>query len=122
MPKEDEIRLRHLLATAREARSFVKGKPRRALDGNRMLALALVMDIEIIGEAAAKVSRETQAMHADIPWPDVGRYDPREGGDRPRWEQRSRTTQEQLPDACERLSQNHAPAFTAVFSIYRCGV
>ena len=33
-----------------------------------MLALALVKEIEIIGEAASKVTEECQSSHAEIPW------------------------------------------------------
>jgi uncharacterized protein with HEPN domain len=33
-----------------------------------MLVLALVKDIEIIGEAASKVSQECQNEHPQIPW------------------------------------------------------
>ncbi|KJU86505.1 hypothetical protein MBAV_001294 [Candidatus Magnetobacterium bavaricum] len=50
--REDKIRMRHLLDAAKEAISFTRGKTRRSLDKNRILTLALVKDIEIIGEAA----------------------------------------------------------------------
>lgn len=36
-----------------------------------MLVLALVKDIEIIGEAAYQISPETQAQLPDIPWPEI---------------------------------------------------
>jgi len=56
MHKDDKIRLRHMLDAAREARSFTQGQSRKDLDLSRMLVLALVKDIEIVGEAAARVS------------------------------------------------------------------
>ena len=58
MHKDDEIRLRHMLDAAREARLFIQGQSRRDLDLSRMLVLALVKDIEIVGEAAARISED----------------------------------------------------------------
>lgn len=71
MRKDDEIRLRHMLDAAREAQSFIAGKPRLALDTDRKLALALVKDMEIIGEAASRVSEQSRAEYPAIPWPDI---------------------------------------------------
>ncbi len=56
MRRDDEIRLRHMLEGTREAMSFAKGRSRSDLDLDRMLTLSLVKDLEIIGEAAARVT------------------------------------------------------------------
>ncbi len=58
MQKNDEVRLRHMLDAARETVSFVHGKTRQDLDGDRLLALGFMKCIEIIGEAAANLSNE----------------------------------------------------------------
>ncbi len=71
MHKDDKIRLRHMLDAAREARSFIQEQSRKDLDLSRMLVLALVKDIEIVGEAAARVSEDVQRSHPDIPWSDI---------------------------------------------------
>lgn len=71
MRRKDEIRLRHMRDAALEAGSFAHGRSRNDLDTDRMLVLALLKALEIIGEAASKVSAETQAQHADISWSDV---------------------------------------------------
>ena len=55
---EDIVRLRHMLDHAREAVAMVAGKERADLQSERMLELALVRLIEIVGEAAARVSPE----------------------------------------------------------------
>ncbi len=57
-----------MLEAAREARTFVKGYARSDLDGNRMLVLALLKSIEIIGEAASRVTSEARAACPSIPW------------------------------------------------------
>ncbi len=71
MPKHDFVRIRHILDAAREALSFASGKTRLDLNTNRMLVLSLVKEIEIIGEAAGKVSEETKNKYKTIPWPDM---------------------------------------------------
>ena len=71
MPKADRVRLRHMLDAAREAVGFARGRSRADLHLDRMLALALVRCIEIIGEAAAQIGPETRQRHAAIPWPDI---------------------------------------------------
>jgi len=47
---------------------FVAGRARTDLDTDRMLRFAIVRAVEIIGEAASKISEETRARHDDIPW------------------------------------------------------
>jgi len=42
MPKDDLVRVRHILDAAREALSFTAGKTRVDLNANRMLVLPLV--------------------------------------------------------------------------------
>ncbi len=71
MDKGDLVRVRHMLDAAREARSFTRQQTRRSLDENRMLALSLVRCIEVVGEAAAQVSRQFQEAHPEIPWPQI---------------------------------------------------
>ncbi len=68
MDKPDRIRLLHMLEAAREAVGFASGESLDSLKSDRKLALALIKDVEIIGEAAAKVSRDTQSQTPYIPW------------------------------------------------------
>ena len=68
MDRSDRVRLRHMFDAAREASQFIAGKSRADLDRDRVLALALVKEIEIIGEAAGKVSDEARERCAGIPW------------------------------------------------------
>ena len=71
MSSDDFVRLRHMFDAAEEARSFINGRKREDLNDDRMLVLALVKDIEIIGEAAYRVSDATKAKYAGIPWDDI---------------------------------------------------
>ena len=65
---DDRTRLLHMRDAAREAVGFVRNGKREDLDNNRMLTLAVVKEIEIIGEAASRVSAECQAKHPQLMW------------------------------------------------------
>jgi uncharacterized protein with HEPN domain len=68
MRTEDAVRLRHMVEAAESAAQFVAGRSRADLDTDRMLLFAVVRAIEIIGEAASKLSDELRAAHPAIPW------------------------------------------------------
>lgn len=53
---------------AQEAIRFVEGRRRGDLDKDRKLTLALVKEIETIGEAAYQVSQDTRSEFQKIPW------------------------------------------------------
>ena len=65
---KDIIRLRHMRDYTIEAIEMVAGVGREDLDSNRMLNLALVRLLEVIGEAAAKVTEKTREAHPELPW------------------------------------------------------
>ena len=71
MQEDDVIRFRHMLDAAREAVEFVRGRTRVDLNGDRQLVLALVKDIEILGEAAYQVTPDTRGQAPGIPWDDM---------------------------------------------------
>lgn len=71
MRKDDRVRLQHMLDAANEALTFTKGRIRADLDNDRMLVLSLVRELEIIGEAAGKVSQETRSQTSAVPWQDI---------------------------------------------------
>lgn len=71
MEKPDLVRLEHMLAAAIDAVSFAAGPSRDDLTNNRMLVLSLVKSIEIIGEAANRVSEQTRHSVDALPWADI---------------------------------------------------
>lgn len=54
MRDEDLTRLRHMIEAAQEAIRFARERKRADLDNDRMLTLALIKAIEIIGEATGE--------------------------------------------------------------------
>ena len=71
MPKDDRIRIRHMLDSAREGLAFARDRLRADLDRDRMFALALLKCIEIVGEAAAGLGPEMRERYPEIPWTDI---------------------------------------------------
>jgi uncharacterized protein with HEPN domain len=65
---DDAVRLRHMLDHATEAVEMVRGRKPEELEQNRMLQLALVHLVEIVGEAATRVSQGGQQRYPSIPW------------------------------------------------------
>lgn len=70
-PSPDAVRLRHMLDAAREAVSFVQGMDAQAFAETRVVQLAVVRLVEIIGEAAANLTPAFQQKHPEIPWPQI---------------------------------------------------
>lgn len=68
LPPDDTIRLRHMIEAAETAQRFIASRGRSDLDTDEMLLFALVRAIEIIGEAASKLSQATKLASATVPW------------------------------------------------------
>ena len=68
---DDTVSLRHMLDHAQEALSMASGQQRQDLKKDRKLELALVRLIELIGEAAGRVSQEGRDKYSSIPWPQI---------------------------------------------------
>ena len=69
MPTKDDLnRLYHMFEAARDAISFSKGRKREDIKSERQLSYSLIRCLEIIGEAAGKVSPETKNEYSQIRW------------------------------------------------------
>lgn len=62
------IRMKHMRDHAVEAVELLGDKTLECLHNDRVLQLALVQLIEIVGEAAARVSTQVRAAYPTIPW------------------------------------------------------
>lgn len=68
---DDRTRLGHMLLYAQDAQRFAQGRVRADLDTDRMLYLAVLRALEVIGEAATRVSQPLQDQHPEIPWAQI---------------------------------------------------
>jgi uncharacterized protein with HEPN domain len=60
-----------MIEAAESAINFVTGRQRADLNSDQMLLFALVRAIEVVGEAASRVTEITRRSAADIPWSSV---------------------------------------------------
>jgi uncharacterized protein with HEPN domain len=65
---DPRITLVHMRDHAREAIALVVGRKRADLDSDRLLNLALVRLMEVVGEAAARMPPLEQARYPRVPW------------------------------------------------------
>lgn len=65
---EDIASLRDMLEAAREVVEFAAGKTWGDYQNDKMLRRSIERSIEIIGEAARRVSAQRQSQHPEIPW------------------------------------------------------
>lgn len=68
MRPDDATRVAHMIDAGESAMRFTADRRREDLDSDEMLRFALVRAIEIIGEAASRVSSETRSSSASVPW------------------------------------------------------
>ena len=65
---DDKARLKHMLDAALDAREFLGKATFEELQRDRKLGNAIVRSLEIIGEAAANVTKTMQAKYLEIEW------------------------------------------------------
>ena len=69
MKKDDSLYLRHILDAIQDIESYVQGiVTLEAFSADGMRLNAVVRQLEVVGEAAAHLSMELRATHADVPW------------------------------------------------------
>src|SRR5258708_17281881 len=71
MNGDDRFRLGHMLEMAKFVEATTSGKTRPVFDNDMVLQLALTRAVEIIGEAASKVSDDLQHSLPQIPWASI---------------------------------------------------
>lgn len=69
--RDDRVSLQDMLDHAREAVRFSAGRTREVLADDRLRQLALTRLVEIIGEAANRVTPEGRQRWPGIPWADI---------------------------------------------------
>ena len=69
--RDDQISLVDMLNHAKEAVDLLGGASLDDLEGDRVMQLALRKLVEVVGEAANRVSEETQQQHTSIAWGEI---------------------------------------------------
>jgi uncharacterized protein with HEPN domain len=68
--KHDRLYLGHILEAADRILSYGE-RGEEAFRSGLMIQDAIVRNLQVMGEAVKKVSRETRAAHPDVPWKDI---------------------------------------------------
>jgi uncharacterized protein with HEPN domain len=71
MPKGDLLYLGHMLDVSLQAISKIRERSREDFDEDENLRLALTHLVQMIGEAARRVSSESRQKYSEIPWADI---------------------------------------------------
>ena len=71
MNRNDLVRVRHMYDATQEAITFAQNSTRETLSRDRLLTLALIKSIGIIGEAAARITKESYNQYPGIPWSNI---------------------------------------------------
>jgi uncharacterized protein with HEPN domain len=69
--RPDRILLIDMLVAARDAVSFLDGCSFEQFQEDRMRQLAVVKAVEVVGEAASKLSEEFRSGHSELPWREI---------------------------------------------------
>lgn len=68
---DDSITLHQMLDHIEEAVVIARDRTRPDLESDRLFFLALLKLVEIVGEAATRISQSMQSAHPDIPWREI---------------------------------------------------
>ena len=69
--RRDDAWLVDMLQAAREAVEFSNGLSFAEFEQNRMVQLAILKAMEIVGEAASHVGADAREAYSEIPWPEI---------------------------------------------------
>lgn len=69
--RDDHVLLQDMITTAHAAMSAVQGRDPDTLADDHIWTLGLVKCIEIIGEAASRLSADLRDRHPTIPWSQI---------------------------------------------------
>lgn len=67
----DDSLLLDMLVAARHARSFVHDMDEKTFLASKLHQDAVIRELEVLGEAAGRVSDEVREDQPDIPWPQI---------------------------------------------------
>jgi uncharacterized protein with HEPN domain len=60
-----------MIEACESVQRFIQGRRRLDFESDQMLLFAVIRAIEVLGEAAGKVSEDTRSACPEIPWPEI---------------------------------------------------
>lgn len=71
MKRDDQVYLRHMHDAVRAVRSYLDGVGEASFKSSPILQDAVIRQIQILGEAAKRLSAEFRGLHPELPWQDM---------------------------------------------------
>ena len=71
MRQGDSAYLRHILDAVSRIDEYTEGMKREDFMSSNLHQDAVIRQVEVVGEAARKVSEETRERHTEVPWKDM---------------------------------------------------
>ena len=71
MPRDDSVYLRHILDAISKVETYLEGIDRSTFSGRSLVQDGVIRQIEIIGEAVRRLSRDLRDRYPKIPWQDI---------------------------------------------------
>ncbi len=68
---DDATRVRHIIDAAAKVLRWTRGKTRTDFAADEQLQAAVLYEIQIVGEAASRLSQDFRDSRDDIPWPRI---------------------------------------------------
>jgi uncharacterized protein with HEPN domain len=69
--KDDSVYLRHILDAISRIEEYTHGIKYQDFMNNHLVQDGVIRQIEIVGEATKRLSKETRGRHPEIPWKDM---------------------------------------------------
>ncbi len=68
---DDRVYLRHILDAIERIERYVQGVEQAEFEAEELLQDGVIRQLEIIGEAANRVSSDLKALYSEVPWRDI---------------------------------------------------
>ena len=69
--KDDKIYIEHILQSIDRIEAYLSGKDHQSFSDDYMTQDAVVRQLEIIGEATKRISKELRNVNPQVPWSDM---------------------------------------------------
>jgi uncharacterized protein with HEPN domain len=69
--KDDKIYIEHILQSIDRIKAYLKGKDHQSFSDDLMTQDAVVRQLEIIGEATKRISKDLRNKNPQVPWSDM---------------------------------------------------
>jgi len=71
MKRDETVYLQHILDAITKAEAYLRGVDEAYFRQNSLLQDGVIRQIEIIGEAAKRLSNDLRRQYPDVPWEDI---------------------------------------------------